>query len=50
VVYVDNLGFGDTGVHGHAVVQTSNIDRLAAEGAGIQSAIGHEKAVLLSSI
>lgn len=32
IVYVDDLGYGDTGVYGHPIVATPNIDRLAAEG------------------
>ncbi|WP_439102161.1 sulfatase family protein [Congregibacter sp.] len=32
VIYVDDLGYGDTGVYGHSVVKTPHIDRLAAEG------------------
>lgn len=32
VIYVDDLGYGDTGAYGHPVVTTPNIDRLAAEG------------------
>ncbi|MFT4768555.1 MAG: arylsulfatase A-like enzyme [Glaciecola sp.] len=32
VIYVDDLGYGDTGVYGHSVVKTPNIDRLAEEG------------------
>ncbi|EAQ97102.1 sulfatase family protein [Congregibacter litoralis] len=32
VIYVDDLGFGDTGVYGHRVVKTPHIDGLAAEG------------------
>lgn len=32
VIYVDDLGYGDTGVYGHSHVRTPNIDNLAAEG------------------
>ena len=32
IIYVDDLGYGDTAVYGHPVVQTPNIDRLAEEG------------------
>lgn len=32
LVYVDDLGYGDTAVYGHTVVKTPHIDRLAAEG------------------
>lgn len=32
VIYVDDLGYGDTGAYGHAVVDTPNIDALAADG------------------
>lgn len=32
VIYVDDLGYGDTGVYGHSIVKTPHIDRLAAEG------------------
>ena len=32
VIYVDDLGYGDTAVYGHPVVQTPHIDRLAREG------------------
>jgi arylsulfatase A-like enzyme len=32
IIYVDDLGYGDTGVYGHPIVKTPNIDALAAEG------------------
>lgn len=32
LVYVDDLGYGDLGSFGHPVIQTPNIDRLAADG------------------
>lgn len=32
VIYLDDLGYGDTGVYGHSVVKTPHIDRLASEG------------------
>ena len=32
IVYVDDLGYGDTAVYGHPIVATPHIDRLAAEG------------------
>ena len=32
IIYVDDLGYGDTAVYGHPVVKTPNIDRLALEG------------------
>lgn len=32
IIYVDDLGYGDTAVYGHPVVSTPNIDRLAQEG------------------
>lgn len=32
LIYVDDLGYGDTAVYGHPVVETPNIDQLAAEG------------------
>lgn len=32
IIYVDDLGYGDTAVYGHPVVQTPTIDSLAAEG------------------
>ncbi len=32
IIYVDDLGYGDTGAYGHPVVKTPNIDELAQEG------------------
>ncbi|MBT5725933.1 MAG: sulfatase-like hydrolase/transferase [Gammaproteobacteria bacterium] len=32
IIYVDDLGYGDTAVYGHPIVETPNIDRLAKEG------------------
>jgi arylsulfatase A-like enzyme len=32
IIYVDDLGYGDTAVYGHPIVKTPNIDSLAAEG------------------
>ena len=32
IVYVDDLGIGDTAVYGHPVIQTPNINKLASEG------------------
>ncbi len=32
LIYVDDLGYGDTEVYGHPIVKTPNIDRLAEEG------------------
>ncbi|MFN9718127.1 MAG: sulfatase-like hydrolase/transferase, partial [Planctomycetota bacterium] len=32
VIYVDDLGYGDTGCYGATTVRTPNIDRLAREG------------------
>lgn len=32
IIYVDDLGYGDTAIYGHPVVKTPHIDRLAADG------------------
>ena len=32
IIYVDDLGFGDTAVYGNPIVETPNIDKLAEEG------------------
>lgn len=32
IIYVDDLGYGDTAVYGHPIVKTPNIDQLALEG------------------
>ena len=36
-VFVDDLGYGDLGSFGHPVIQTPNIDQLAAEGLSLQN-------------
>ncbi|RLA33077.1 MAG: arylsulfatase [Gammaproteobacteria bacterium] len=37
LIYVDDLGFGDLGSYGHPVLQTPNIDALAADGLKLTS-------------
>lgn len=33
LIFADDLGWGDIGLHGHPDIRTPNIDRLAREGA-----------------
>lgn len=33
IIYVDDMGYGDLGRNGHPTILTSNLDRMAAEGA-----------------
>lgn len=37
LIYVDDLGYGDLGVYGHPVIQTPNLDALAASGLRLTS-------------
>jgi arylsulfatase A-like enzyme len=37
LIYVDDLGYGDLGSYGHPVLQTPNIDALAADGLSLTS-------------
>ena len=37
LIYVDDLGYGDLGSYGHPVLQTPNLDALAADGLKLTS-------------
>lgn len=38
IVVADDMGWGDSGTYGHALIQTPNMDRLAAEGVKLTQA------------
>lgn len=35
-IFADDWGFGDLGIHGHEIIETPNLDKLAAEGTDFQ--------------